>query len=317
MSEKTWGSQQVSSMTGLTNKALEHYDKIGLVVPLKRNTGRRLYREYTREHIRKLFLVRLYQQLGYTLQEIKDIFEDQLFDIGKSLREVKASLEKKILTTKSQIATIDYLIKRVSGSNDFEKEARKLLFKYPEHRWILQIEGLPTSPSILDYATNYLEKGEELKSGVADAVDEAYAQYVETGIELTEDEVQSLLAQRVDEVLSSDPTVSESQVVISNLLLAMIVAKINGAAPDSDEIQDTLRDALRDLEAAGSDDPGADLFQMAYMFQLGLRQEEGRDIREMMELWDIDLDIDELSAFIASSVVTVLRDRIEVIEKDD
>ena len=65
--------RQVCAELGLSRRAVQGYEKEGLVTPSGKNKyGHLLYGEPERERIR---LIRFYQQLGFTLKEIKGLVD--------------------------------------------------------------------------------------------------------------------------------------------------------------------------------------------------------------------------------------------------
>jgi MerR family transcriptional regulator, thiopeptide resistance regulator len=74
MDEKRWKIGELAAATGLTVRALHHYDEIGLLVPSERTqAGHRLYDE---DDIRRLYEIRALRDLGVPLSEIPDALRD-------------------------------------------------------------------------------------------------------------------------------------------------------------------------------------------------------------------------------------------------
>lgn len=70
--DRTWKVGQLSKLTGITIRALHHYDEIGLLCPFTHtDTGHRLYSE---SDIIKLQQIISLKQLGFSLEEIKEMF---------------------------------------------------------------------------------------------------------------------------------------------------------------------------------------------------------------------------------------------------
>jgi DNA-binding transcriptional MerR regulator len=68
MDEKRWKIGELAAATGLTVRALRHYDEIGLLIPSERTqAGHRLYDE---DDIRRLYEIRALRELGVPLGEI-------------------------------------------------------------------------------------------------------------------------------------------------------------------------------------------------------------------------------------------------------
>jgi DNA-binding transcriptional MerR regulator len=67
--ERTWRIGEVATATGLTIRALHHYDQIGLVVPSERTSGG--HRLYTGADLALLYQVTAMRQLGLSLDQVR------------------------------------------------------------------------------------------------------------------------------------------------------------------------------------------------------------------------------------------------------
>lgn len=95
LNRRTWKVGELARQTGTTIRMLHHYDKIGLFSPSHHsNTGHRLY---TESDIVKLQQIMSLKQLGFALEEIKEIMGNrtinpveiikvQLDDVKKRIR---------------------------------------------------------------------------------------------------------------------------------------------------------------------------------------------------------------------------------------
>lgn len=61
---------RVAAQTGVTPKAIRHYETLGLIPPVSR-TG--TYRQYQSKHVSAIQLIRRAQKLGFTLAELRDL----------------------------------------------------------------------------------------------------------------------------------------------------------------------------------------------------------------------------------------------------
>jgi DNA-binding transcriptional MerR regulator len=73
--ERTWRIGEVATATGLTVRALHHYDQIGLVVPSARTSGG--HRLYTGADLAVLYQVTTLRQLGLSLDQIAVLLAGQ------------------------------------------------------------------------------------------------------------------------------------------------------------------------------------------------------------------------------------------------
>ena len=67
---------EISKLTGVSIRMLHHYDKIGLLVPSKRNNSN--YRMYSEEDVARLYQILLFKELEFSLKDISFVEEDHL-----------------------------------------------------------------------------------------------------------------------------------------------------------------------------------------------------------------------------------------------
>jgi DNA-binding transcriptional MerR regulator len=92
--ERTWRIGEVATATGLTIRALHHYDQIGLVVPSGRTPGG--HRLYTSADLALLYQVTAMRQLGLSLDqvrpllaghaEVRQVIDQQLEQVDRQIR---------------------------------------------------------------------------------------------------------------------------------------------------------------------------------------------------------------------------------------
>lgn len=76
---------EVSRLTGVSIRALHHYDAIGLLKPAQVTAaGYRLYDPAAPERLRSILL---YRELQFSLKEIKTMLDSPAFDAGEALRQ--------------------------------------------------------------------------------------------------------------------------------------------------------------------------------------------------------------------------------------
>ncbi|HEY2287787.1 MAG TPA: MerR family transcriptional regulator [Streptosporangiaceae bacterium] len=92
--ERTWRIGEVATSTGLTVRALHHYDQIGLVVPSARTSGG--HRLYTDADLAVLYQVTALRQLELPLDQIavmlagladvRQVIDEQLAQVDRQIR---------------------------------------------------------------------------------------------------------------------------------------------------------------------------------------------------------------------------------------
>ena len=85
--------KEVSTMTGVSIRTLQYYDRIGLLHPTSYTASG--YRLYDNDALEKLQLILLFRSLEFPLKEIKEIIESPDFDRKKALEQQISLLELK------------------------------------------------------------------------------------------------------------------------------------------------------------------------------------------------------------------------------
>ncbi len=96
---------QVAGFTGVTVRALHHYDAIGLLRPSERSeTG---YRRYSASDLERLGQVLYYRELGFGLEDIAGILDDPDVDSAAHLRRQHRLLKQRIAHLEGMVAAIE------------------------------------------------------------------------------------------------------------------------------------------------------------------------------------------------------------------
>ncbi|MBI5493613.1 MAG: MerR family transcriptional regulator [Deltaproteobacteria bacterium] len=114
---------EVARMTGLSVRALHHYDEIGLVAPTTRAENG--YRIYAQADLEKLQQVLFFRELGFPLPEIGRLLADPAFDRRKALRMQKRLLQEKAAHVQDMLRLVDDALAKlnegtVMDANDFD-----------------------------------------------------------------------------------------------------------------------------------------------------------------------------------------------------
>jgi DNA-binding transcriptional MerR regulator len=83
----------LATATGVTVRALHHYDEIGLLVPSRSEAGQRLY---TQADLLRLYQIVALRRLGFALPEIATRLDSQEFDPREVVRRQLAELRRQM-----------------------------------------------------------------------------------------------------------------------------------------------------------------------------------------------------------------------------
>ena len=86
---------QLSKLSGFSKDTIRYYEKIGLIELPKRSVLSNNYKDYPDEILQKLKAIRKYKDLGFTLEEIRELLVLQsikVLDVSKVLQLVDFKL---------------------------------------------------------------------------------------------------------------------------------------------------------------------------------------------------------------------------------
>ncbi len=110
------GVAEVGRRTGLSRKALRHYEELGLVSPATRSSAG--YRLYDGEALRRIELVNRAKVLGLRLSEAKEFLHVAEGCCGDHHPELAALVERKLTETEQRIAELQSLRGTLTGVLD-------------------------------------------------------------------------------------------------------------------------------------------------------------------------------------------------------
>ena len=134
---------EVSELTGVSIRALHHYDRIGLLHPAEvTGAGYRLYDDTALE---RLQCILLFKELQFSLKEIKDILDSPDFDYSRALDQQITLLQMKkehlenLINLAPEIKQIgvkklDFTVFNTKKMDEYAKRAKESWGQTPEYR---------------------------------------------------------------------------------------------------------------------------------------------------------------------------------------
>ena len=107
--------KQVAKLSGVSVRALHHYDEIGLLKPA--SIGRNRYRYYGQEELLCLQQILLHRELDIPLTEIGVLLDDPKFDQLEALKNQREKLAREAKRYARLVRTIDRTIASLSGDD--------------------------------------------------------------------------------------------------------------------------------------------------------------------------------------------------------
>ena len=113
---KQYTVKQMATVSGVSVRALHHYDEIGLLKPA--SLGANGYRYYGRDELLRLQQILFHRELGMSLERIKALLDDPKFDRLAALTAHRGKLSAEAARFGQLIVTIDRTIAQLNGDKD-------------------------------------------------------------------------------------------------------------------------------------------------------------------------------------------------------
>ena len=104
---QTYSIGSVARMAGVSVRTLHHYDEIGLVIAGRLDNG---HRSYQQDHLESLQQVRLFVELGFSLDKIRELMTDPGFDRGAALKQQRELLVGQSARMRAMLDSIELAI---------------------------------------------------------------------------------------------------------------------------------------------------------------------------------------------------------------
>jgi len=152
---------EITKLVGTTRKALQEYDKLGLVHPTATTEGG--YWLYDEDAVQKISTIQLFSMVGYTRKEIKE-FIDTVTGLDR-LEERQARYRDAIERLKKKRAQLDSLISMaeamVTCSSPQSKDTLKALYDYKKGGTFSESSTMDNLQQTMDYLAELEEPQRE------------------------------------------------------------------------------------------------------------------------------------------------------------
>jgi DNA-binding transcriptional MerR regulator len=118
MQSRHYQVKEVAELSGVSIRALHHYDAIGLLAPSFRSAAG--YRLYGADDLLRLQQILIGRELGLSLEDIRRSLDDPSFDRRRALLEQREALRRRVQHTAEMIKAIDSAIAVIDSSHDAE-----------------------------------------------------------------------------------------------------------------------------------------------------------------------------------------------------
>lgn len=121
---RTYRVKEISELTGVSVRALHHYDEIGLLVPRARSSSG--YREYDDADLARLQQILIGRELGLALEQIRRTLDDPGFDRERALREQHRALRERLTHTEQMLHAVEAALASITNEGAPEMNQKAL-----------------------------------------------------------------------------------------------------------------------------------------------------------------------------------------------
>jgi DNA-binding transcriptional MerR regulator len=188
--------KEVSELAGVSVRTLHHYDAIGLLTPS--STTEAGYRNYNESDLERLQQIMFFKEIGFSLQEVKEVLESPGFDRTKALHAHRELLLEKRDRVDRMIQTVDNTIQSIEGG---QQMAMYTMFDGFDRNQIKEQLEKYSKEARQKYGKEIVEASEARVNGYSDSK--------LTSIQDSIGDIYSRIASRMDQG-AADPQVQES-----------------------------------------------------------------------------------------------------------
>ena len=179
--------KEAAQLSGVSVKTLYHYDKIGLLVPLKSENG---YRTYSQEDLERLQIILYYKYLGFSLEKIAELLKEEKTDLLPHLTRQLDYLTHERQHLDTLISTLQKTIQEQKGEIKMTIEEKFTGFSYQDHKKYQQEAVDKYGQEVMDQALDRQKGREEEATSAFNQVFQSLAQNLEDGLPITASENQ-------------------------------------------------------------------------------------------------------------------------------
>lgn len=193
--------KQVAKLSGVSVRTLHHYDEIGLLTPGR--VGANGYRDYGRDDLLRLQQILFHRELGFPLDEIRQVLDAPDFDRAAALRRHRARLQAETRRYRRLIMTIDDTLAALKGATTMNDKSLYMGFspeKQAQHEaWLVGRYGPGMKDRIADSKAalgDLSPTGFEALMAEAEGIEADMAQALADGLAPDSDPVTAIMARQ-------------------------------------------------------------------------------------------------------------------------
>ena len=189
--------KEAAELSGVSIKTLHHYDKIGLLVPMKSENG---YRTYSQEDLERLQVILYYKYLGFSLDQIAELLAEEKSNLLPHLTKQLDYLTQERKRLDTLISTLQKTIQEQKGERQMTIEEKFTGFSYQDTQKYHQEAVDKYGQEVMNQALERQKGREDEATRAFNQVFQVFAKNLQAGLPVTEFENQEAAAKLLDAI---------------------------------------------------------------------------------------------------------------------
>ena len=189
--------KKAAELSGVSIKTLRHYDKIGLLVPVKSENG---YRTYSQEDLERLQVILYYKYLGFSLDQIAELLAEEKSNLLPHLTKQLDYLTQERKRLDTLISTLQKTIQEQKGERQMTIEEKFTGFSYQDTQKYHQEAVDKYGQEVMNQALERQKGREDEATRAFNQVFQVFAKNLQAGLPVTEFENQEAAAKLLDAI---------------------------------------------------------------------------------------------------------------------
>ena len=189
--------KEAAELSGVSIKTLRHYDKIGLLVPVKSENG---YRTYSQDDLERLQVILYYKYLGFSLDQIAELLAEEKSNLLPHLTKQLDYLTQERKRLDTLISTLQKTIQEQKGERQMTIEEKFTGFSYQDTQKYHQEAVDKYGQEVMNQALERQKGREDEATRAFNQVFQVFAKNLQAGLPVTEFENQEAAVKLLDAI---------------------------------------------------------------------------------------------------------------------
>ena len=198
--------KEAAELSGVSIKTLHHYDKIGLLVPVKSENG---YRTYSQDDLERLQVILYYKYLGFSLDQIAELLAEEKSNLLPHLTKQLDYLTQERKRLDTLISTLQKTIQEQKGERQMTIEEKFTGFSYQDTQKYQQEAVDKYGQEVMNQALERQKGREDEATRAFNQVFQVFAKNLQAGLPVTEFENQEEAALELSKSTQYEAYLSE------------------------------------------------------------------------------------------------------------